>query len=158
MLAIASREPEIVAEAKAAGTEGLTLAGICCTANEILIRHGIPVAGNFLQQELAIITGAVEMLITDVQCCMPSLPEVAQAYHTEVVSTSDIARTIGSAHMPFDEEHAMEAPALIRRHRVQEPQPAQVSSPRPRSRWSPASASPRSNTCSAAPTAPPSAR
>jgi anaerobic carbon-monoxide dehydrogenase catalytic subunit len=116
MLAIASREPEMVAEAKAAGAEGLTLAGICCTANEILIRHGIPVAGNFLQQELAIITGAVEMLITDVQCCMPSLPEVAQAYHTEVVSTSDIAKTIGSSHMPFDEEHAMEsARALIRR-------------------------------------------
>ena len=109
MLAIASREPEIVAEAKAAGADGLTLAGICCTANEILIRHGIPVAGNFLQQELAIITGAVEMLITDVQCCMPSLPEVAQAYHTEVVSTSDIAKTIGSAHMPFDEEHALES-------------------------------------------------
>ncbi len=116
MLALATREPEIVAEAKAAGAEGLTLAGICCTANEILIRHGIPVAGNFLQQELAIITGAVEMLITDVQCCMPSLPEVARAYHTEVVSTSDIAKTIGSAHVPFDEEHALDsARGLIRR-------------------------------------------
>ena len=90
--------------------------GICCTANEILIRHGIPVAGNFLQQELAIITGAVEMLITDVQCCMPSLPEVAQAYHTEVVSTSEIAKTIGSTSLPFDEDHALEsAKALLRR-------------------------------------------
>ena len=116
MLAIASREPEIVAAAKAAGAEGLTLAGICCTANEILIRHGIPVAGNFLQQELAIITGAVEMLITDVQCCMPSLPEVAQAYHTEVISTSDTAKTIGSSHVPFDEGNALEnARALLRR-------------------------------------------
>ena len=116
MLAIASREPEIVAEAKAAGAEGLTLAGICCTANEMLIRHGIPVAGNFLQQELAIITGAVEMLITDVQCCMPSLPEVAQAYHTEVISTSDTAKTIGSSHVPFDEGNALEsARALLRR-------------------------------------------
>ncbi len=113
---LASREAEILAEAKAAGAEGLTLAGICCTANEILIRHGIPVAGNFLQQELAIITGAVEMLITDVQCCMPSLPEVARAYHTEVISTSEIARTIGSTHVPFDEEHALEsARALLRR-------------------------------------------
>jgi carbon-monoxide dehydrogenase catalytic subunit len=116
MLAIASRDPEIVAEAKAAGAEGVTLAGICCTANEILIRHGIPVAGNFLQQELAIITGAVEMLITDVQCCMPSLPEVARAYHTEVVSTSEIAKTIGSTSLPFDEAHAMDsAKALLRR-------------------------------------------
>jgi len=116
MLAIVSRDPEILAEAKAAKAEGITLAGICCTANEILIRHGIPVAGNFLQQELAIITGAVEMLITDVQCCMPSLPEVAQAYHTEVVSTNEIAQTIGSSHLPFDEGHALEsAKALLRR-------------------------------------------
>jgi anaerobic carbon-monoxide dehydrogenase catalytic subunit len=116
MLAIASRDPEILAEAKSAQAEGITLAGICCTANEILIRHGIPVAGNFLQQELAIITGAVEMLITDVQCCMPSLPDVAQAYHTEVVSTNEIAQTVGSSHVPFDEEHAMDsAKALIRR-------------------------------------------
>lgn len=116
MLAIASRDPEILAEAKAVGAEGLTLAGICCTANEILIRHGIPVAGNFLQQELAMITGAVEMLITDVQCCMPSLPEVAKAYHTEVVSTSDMAKTIGSAHAPFDEANALEsAKNLLRR-------------------------------------------
>jgi len=116
MLAVATRDPEIVAETKAVGAEGLTLAGICCTANEILIRHGIPVAGNFLQQELAIVTGAVEMLITDVQCCMPSLPEVAQAYHTEVVSTSEIAKTIGSTSLPFDEAHALDsAKALLRR-------------------------------------------
>ncbi len=116
MLAVATRDPEIVAEARAAGAQGLTLAGICCTANEILIRHGIPVAGNFLQQELAIVTGAVEMLITDVQCCMPSLPEVAQAYHTEVVSTSEIAKTIGSTSLPFDEAHALDsAKALLRR-------------------------------------------
>ena len=117
MLAVASRDPEIIADAKAAGAEGITLAGICCTANEILIRHGIPVAGNFLQQELAIITGAVEMLITDVQCCMPSLPEVAQAYHTEIVSTSDIAKTIGAdAPCPSTRTHALDsAKALLRR-------------------------------------------
>jgi carbon-monoxide dehydrogenase catalytic subunit len=116
MLAIASSDPEILAEARAAGADGVTLAGICCTANEILIRHGIAVAGSFLQQELAIVTGAVEMLITDVQCCMPSLPEVAKAYHTLVVSTSDMAQTVGATHMPFDEEHALEsAKNLIRK-------------------------------------------
>ncbi|MDD4891435.1 MAG: carbon monoxide dehydrogenase, partial [Phycisphaerae bacterium] len=106
MLAAASIDPEIRNYAKAAGADGVTLAGICCTANEILIRHGIPVAGNFLQQELAILTGAIEMMIIDVQCCMPSLPTVAAAYHTIVVSTSDIAKTIGAQHEAFDEEHA----------------------------------------------------
>ncbi|HVO67532.1 MAG TPA: hypothetical protein VMT12_13730, partial [Syntrophales bacterium] len=68
MLAIATRDPVIQAYAKEAGAVGITLAGICCTANEILMRHGIPVAGSFLQQELAVVTGAVEMMLVDVQC------------------------------------------------------------------------------------------
>jgi len=116
MLAVASRDPEILEAARAVGAEGVTLAGICCTANEVLMRHGIPIAGNFLQQELAIITGAVEVMITDVQCCMPSLPEVASAYHTEVIATSEIARTVGATHHSFDKDHALEsAKSLIRR-------------------------------------------
>ena len=60
------------------------------------MRHGVPVAGNFLQQELAIITGAIEMMITDVQCCMASLPEVASSFHTIVATTSPLAHTQGA--------------------------------------------------------------
>ncbi|HBG78490.1 MAG TPA: carbon-monoxide dehydrogenase catalytic subunit [Phycisphaerales bacterium] len=116
MLAIAVKTPEIQEYAKKAGADGVTLAGICCTANEILMRHGIPVAGNFLQQELAIITGAVEMMIIDVQCCMPSLPDVAKAYHTEIVSTADMAMTVGATHLAFDPDDAMaSAIALLKR-------------------------------------------
>jgi anaerobic carbon-monoxide dehydrogenase catalytic subunit len=101
MLAAASTDPEVLSRAGERGAAGITLAGICCTANEILMRHGIPVAGNFLQQELAVVTGAVEMLIVDVQCCMPSLPEVASSYHTLIASTSDMARTEGALHAGF---------------------------------------------------------
>lgn len=116
MLATASRAPDIIEYARSAGAEGVTLAGICCTANEILMRHGIPIAGNFLQQELAVVTGAVEMMVIDVQCCMPSLPEVARAYHTEIVSTSDIAKTIGASNFTLDENNPLEsAKQLIRR-------------------------------------------
>ena len=116
MLAIASTSPDMIEYAKKAGAEGVTLAGICCTANEILMRHGIPVAGNFLQQELAVITGAVEMMIVDVQCCMPSLPEVAKSYHTELVSTSEIAKTIGATHLHFNEDDPLSsAKELIKR-------------------------------------------
>jgi anaerobic carbon-monoxide dehydrogenase catalytic subunit len=115
MLVLALQDPEINQYAKNAGAEGVTLAGICCTANEILLRHGIPVAGNFLQQELAIITGAVDVMLTDVQCCMPSLPDVAAAYHTLIISTSDIAKTIGATHHSFNEDDALEsAKALIK--------------------------------------------
>jgi carbon-monoxide dehydrogenase catalytic subunit len=116
MLSIAVSEPEIIDYAKKAGASGVTLAGICCTANEILIRHGIPVAGNFLQQELAVVTGAVEMMLIDVQCCMPSLPDVARSYHTEIVSTTDMAKTKGATHLQFKEDDALaSARSLVKR-------------------------------------------
>jgi carbon-monoxide dehydrogenase catalytic subunit len=116
MLTIAARDPAMQAYAKEAGAAGITLAGICCTANEILMRHGIPVAGSFLQQELAIVTGAVEMMLVDVQCCMPSLPDVARSYHTEIISTSDIAKTVGATHIPLNRQNPLAtAKILIRR-------------------------------------------
>ncbi len=116
MLTVAAQDLELIDYAKKVGAEGITLAGICCTANEILMRHGIPVAGSFLQQELAIITGSVEVMIIDVQCCMPSLPEVAAAYHTQIVSTTDIAKTTGAIHMAFDPDDALQsAKNLIKR-------------------------------------------
>ena len=115
-LAVAVADPAVIAYAKAAGAEGITLAGMCCTANEILMRHGVPVAGNVLQQELAIVTGAVEMMVVDVQCCMPSLPDVAKNYHTHIISTADIAKTAGATHVAFDEDDPLEsAGRLIRK-------------------------------------------
>lgn len=118
MLAIAVKNPELLDYARKSGAEGITLAGICCTANEILMRHGIPVAGSFLQQELAIITGAVELMIVDVQCCMPSLPEVASAYHTEIISTTEIAKTIGVTQYSFDSENALESAISLLKHAI----------------------------------------
>ena len=118
MLVAASRDPEIVAAAKAAGATGVNLAGICCTANEVLMRHGVPVAGNFLQQELAIITGAVDVMITDVQCCMASLPEVAKCYHTKILTTNPIAMNPDAEAMPFDKADAMGCAKTILRKAI----------------------------------------
>ncbi|MDD3927766.1 MAG: anaerobic carbon-monoxide dehydrogenase catalytic subunit, partial [bacterium] len=115
MLAVASADEELLAYAKEKGAAGINIAGICCTANEVLMRHGLPVAGNFLQQELAIITGAVEMMIVDVQCVMPSLPEVAKCFHTRLVSTSEIAQTFNAEQITFEVEKGYEhACRLIR--------------------------------------------
>jgi carbon-monoxide dehydrogenase catalytic subunit len=102
MLAMASQDEELLAYAREKGAAGINLAGICCTANEILMRHGLPIAGNFLQQELAILTGAVEMMIVDVQCVMPSLPQVMRCFHTKLVSTSEIAHMAETERIRFD--------------------------------------------------------
>ena len=102
----AVRDPEIVKLVKEKGAKGINLAGMCCTANEILMRHGIPVAGNFLQQELAILTGAVDLMMVDVQCIMPALSSVAAAFHTKLVTTSPKNKAPGVTHIEFREEEA----------------------------------------------------
>ncbi len=115
MLAVAAHDEELVAYARSKGAEGINIAGICCTANEVLMRHGLPIAGNFLQQELAIMTGAVEMMIIDVQCVMPSLGQVAKCFHTKLVSTSEIAESVDAEQITFEAAKGYEhACALIR--------------------------------------------
>ncbi len=106
MLVAASQDPEIIAYARAAGANGVNLAGICCTANEILMRQGIPAAGNFLHQELAILTGAVEAMVVDVQCIMQALVGLAQNFHTLIITTSPKVKIKGATHIEFDEHHA----------------------------------------------------
>jgi len=112
----ATRDEEILALAHEKGATGINLAGICCTANEILMRHGIPVAGSFLQQELAVMTGAVDLMAVDVQCVMPSLPTVAKCFHTEIVTTSEKAMIPGATHMEFHHDNALElAKEMVRK-------------------------------------------
>ncbi len=106
VLVVLSKDPEIQKAAEAVGAKGINLAGICCTANEILMRHGVPIAGNFLQQELAIVTGAVELMTVDVQCIMQAIVPVAAHYHTKIVTTSPKAKIEGALHMDFDDHNA----------------------------------------------------
>jgi carbon-monoxide dehydrogenase catalytic subunit len=107
-LVAAAQLPEIQAECEKVGAKGLQMAGICCTANEILMRHGIPIAGNFLHQELALVTGAVDMMVVDIQCVMPGLRSLAARYHTKLISTSPKARFEGFDHIEFDEARALD--------------------------------------------------
>ena len=115
MLAVVTRDPEMIEYAKSKGAKGINLAGMCCTANEILMRHGVPIAGNFLQQELAIVTGAVEAMVVDVQCIMQGLADVAQCYHTKIITTDPRAKISGATYMEFDDRNAAEsAKAIVR--------------------------------------------
>lgn len=115
MIVAAARDPELVALAKQVGAEGINVAGICCTGNEVLMRHGIPIAGNFLHQELAVMTGAVEAVVVDVQCIFPVLADLSACYHTKFISTSPKAKFPGAVHMEFHEETAYEtARAIVR--------------------------------------------
>ena len=108
IIAIVSKNEELTKKAQAVGAKGINLSGICCTANEIMMRHGIPLAGSYMQQELALMTGVVDMMIVDVQCVWPGLQQTAECFHTQLVTTSPKAKMPGFTHIEFDEEHAKE--------------------------------------------------
>jgi len=115
MLVVACRDPEIKLLAEKVGAKGVNLTGMCCSANEVLMRHGIPCAGNFLQQEMALITGAVELMTVDVQCQMQGLQSVAECFHTRLVTTSDRAKIEGATHIEFHPEHGLDTAKKILR-------------------------------------------
>jgi len=113
MIVRAATEPEIIDYAKSKGANGINLAGICCTSNEILLRQGVPSAGNFLHQELALLTGAVEAMVVDVQCIMQALPNLAEKFHTKFITTSPKVKITGGLHIEFDEHQALDQARLI---------------------------------------------
>jgi carbon-monoxide dehydrogenase catalytic subunit len=104
----AVNDPELIALAKEKGAAGINLAGLCCTGNELMMRQGIPMAGNHLMTELAIVTGAVELIIVDYQCIMPSLVTIGNCYHTKMVTTADKAKFTGAEHVKFELSNGME--------------------------------------------------
>lgn len=107
MVVVAAKEME--EEAKRAGAKGIQISGICCTGNEVLMRHGIPLATSYMAQELAIATGAVDVMVVDVQCIMPSVRNIAECFNTKLVTTLSISKIPGSYHIPFDESRALES-------------------------------------------------
>lgn len=113
MIVAAAAEPLMAELARKQGAVGINVAGICCTGNEVLMRHGVPLAGNFLQQELAVATGAVDAMIVDVQCIMPALGALSGCFHTKFISTSPKAKFPGAVHMEFHEETALDTARAI---------------------------------------------
>jgi len=108
MVVKAAALPEMLAKAKAVGAKGINLVGLCCTGNELLMRKGIPQAGNHLDQELVIATGATEVMVVDYQCIFPSLTNTSACYHTKVVTTSPKARIQGGYYYEITPENSFE--------------------------------------------------
>ena len=108
-------DPEMIAYAKEMGAKGINVAGVCCTSNEVAMRRGIPMAGNFLQQENVVLTGACEAIVVDVQCIFPALGPLSKCFHTKFVTTSPIAQMPDSEFIRFDAKTAGEnAKAIVK--------------------------------------------
>ena len=108
-------DPEMIAYAKSKGAKGITVSGVCCTSNEVAMRRGIPMAGNFLQQENVVLTGACEAIVVDVQCIFPALGPLSTCFHTKFITTSPIAQMPDSDFIRFNAETADEnAKAIVK--------------------------------------------
>lgn len=111
--------PEMIELAKSVGANGINVAGVCCTSNEVAMRRGVPMAGNFLQQENVVLTGACEAIVVDVQCIFPALGPLSKCFHTKFITTSPIAQMPDSDFIRFDAETAGENAKKIVRTAVE---------------------------------------
>ncbi|MGI6007712.1 MAG: anaerobic carbon-monoxide dehydrogenase catalytic subunit [Ruminococcus sp.] len=108
-------DPEMIAYAKEMGAKGITVSGVCCTSNEVAMRRGVPMAGNFLQQENVVLTGACEAIVVDVQCIFPALGPLSKCFHTKFITTSPIAQMPDSEFIRFNAKTAGEnAKAIVK--------------------------------------------
>ncbi|UCF01111.1 MAG: anaerobic carbon-monoxide dehydrogenase catalytic subunit [Deltaproteobacteria bacterium] len=94
--------------AVAAGASGINMVGICCTGNEVMMRHGIPSCTHSVSQEMALMTGALDAMVVDYQCIMPAVVNVAECVGTTIVTTMDLCKITGATHVEFSEEAAAE--------------------------------------------------
>ncbi len=100
---------ELQTKAKEAGaSEGLNVIGICCTGHEMLGRYGIPLAASVMQQELVITTGALDAYVVDQQCVFPSLSDLAQCFHTALITSDPYAHLPGAIRIEMDDKNAYE--------------------------------------------------
>lgn len=115
LIVAVSTDPEILDYAKSKGSKGINIMGMCCSGNELLLRHGVPIVGNFLQQELTIATGAIEAMVVDYQCIMQGIQAAAEHTHTKIITTSSKVMITGATHVPFDEHHGVDiAKSVVR--------------------------------------------
>ncbi|MEW6418340.1 MAG: anaerobic carbon-monoxide dehydrogenase catalytic subunit [Nitrospirota bacterium] len=107
-------EKETIDKAKAAGaSDGINIVGVCCTGNEVMMRHKIPLATSSVSQETVILTGALDAMVVDYQCIMPALSNIAECYHTQIITTMPVAKMPKAMHIEFSEAYAKESARKI---------------------------------------------
>jgi carbon-monoxide dehydrogenase catalytic subunit len=97
-------DPTLIQAAQEAGARGINLLGMCCSGAEMLSRHGIPHAGNFMSTEAVLVTGAVDAMGVDVQCIQQALAKVAECYNTRLFTTNPRCHIEGAEHVEFEEK------------------------------------------------------
>lgn len=97
----AVQSEEMLKLAREAGATGIDVHGSMCTGQELMQRQTTTAqgfksqTGNWLHQEYTVATGAVDLVMMDMNCSIPGLKEVADKFHTKLVSVDRILRMAG---------------------------------------------------------------
>ncbi len=90
--------------------EGQQMFNIASTYKDVFFGQ----LGNWIQQELILATGAVDVLAFDYNCVMPTLSEeFAPKYHTKLISTDKTIRHTNVERLEFEPDNAKEIAAKI---------------------------------------------
>ncbi len=118
----AARQPEVQEKARSAGAKGLRIIGSMETGQELIQRFEqdevfAGYVGNWINQEMVLATGAVDVMASDMNCTIPTLGDYAEHFGARVVPVSELVR-IEKSDEPIDyrpEKVAEQAQELINR-------------------------------------------
>ena len=99
LIKLAEKE-EVQDMAKAAGAKGLKIIGSIETGQELHQRYEVNgvfagLTGNWITQEFAIATGAIDVFAMDMNCSLPTLATYEEEYNTTLVPVSKLVRMKG---------------------------------------------------------------
>ncbi|MHB1357531.1 MAG: anaerobic carbon-monoxide dehydrogenase catalytic subunit [Anaerolineae bacterium] len=122
-----ARDPQIQAQARRAGAaNGLKVYGALCEGQQLFNLAAqykdvfFGQIGNWIQQELILATGAVDVMAFDYNCVMPTISEeFAPKYHTKLVSTDKVIRQAGVERLEFEPDKAAEIAASILQYGIE---------------------------------------
>jgi carbon-monoxide dehydrogenase catalytic subunit len=100
-LIAAAHEPAAQEKAKAAGAKGLRIVGSIETGQELVQRFEVDdvfvgLTGNWLNEELAVATGGLDVFAADMNCTVPTLGATCAAHGTLLVPVSDLVGIDGA--------------------------------------------------------------
>jgi len=104
------------AAARDAGAAGIKLYGSLCEGQQLMNVSGSGhfrevfggQLGNWIQEELFIATGLVDLFLMDMNCSVPTLKDYADKYGTRLISTDPVVRFAGVDAVDFDPARADE--------------------------------------------------
>ncbi|NLO74701.1 MAG: anaerobic carbon-monoxide dehydrogenase catalytic subunit [candidate division WS1 bacterium] len=102
----AARKPENQERARAAGAKGLRIVGSIETGQEMMQRLPVDdvfvgLTGNWIVLEYALATGAVDLVVADMNCTPPHIKEVTDKFGAEIRAVSEVLGVLGVEHLDY---------------------------------------------------------